>query len=123
MNNSLMKRVTRSPLLNSQALTIMRSVGEEVDGRWVEGTPIILNIRGVASPSTQKELRQLPEGDRVTGSITFTTVDELFISHGGETPGTSDIIIWKGNKYRLLSVFQWGDYGFYTSIAIRMRGD
>ena len=122
MNNSIMKRVALSPHLNTQSLNVYRSNGSFVGGRWTEtpNSPPYFSVQGVAYPSSQKELMQLPEGDRVIGAITFVTVEEILTTRVGQDPGISDKIEWNGEMYKVLGILPWKDYGTYHSVCTRL---
>ena len=129
MNNLLFQQAVLSSNLNAQALTIVRSVGSFVAGRWTESSPEEIEISGVCYPSSNKELQMMPEGDRVTGAITFITVNEIFTTHGTKGSGSpddagiSDKIEWNGEYYRVLWSNPFKDYGYYLSIGERIAGD
>jgi hypothetical protein len=118
-------RVVMSPGLNNQELTVFRSNGSWVAGRWVEETEfsVTLEIRCIAYPSTAKELEMVPEGDRVTGAMTFLTTDPLYITQGPPDSRISDKIQWRGELYKIISVLPWADYGYYMAIGERVAGD
>jgi hypothetical protein len=116
--------VVLSPMLNSQPITVHRKVGSFVAGRWVEedDSPPTFETTGIIYPSTQKELLQVPEGDRVSGAMTFLTTREIKVTHKDSEAGLSDKIEWNGELYKVLSVFPWKDYGYWSSICERISG-
>ena len=122
MNNALMSRVALSPYLNTQSLNVYRSNGSFVAGRWTEvpNSPPYFTVQGVAYPSSQKEILQLPEGDRVLGAITFVTVEEILTTRVSQDPGISDKVEWNGEMYKVGAVNPWKDYGSYISICTRL---
>ena len=66
---------------------------------------------------------QVPEGDRVTGALTFYSPAEICETRGGEYSGTSDVIEWRGDRYRVAKVWPYADYGYWKAYAVRMDGD
>ncbi len=63
----------------------------------------------------------LPEGDRVHALKTFyTDAAQPMRLTGSET--TSDICEYKGERYRLLQVYDYSDFGFYKAIGARIGG-
>lgn len=74
---------------------------------------------GVIAAATTKDLLQVPEGDRVKEIIAVYDTEELRVSN--ET-GTSDEVLWHGERYRLFQLPCKG-YGYYKALAERMAGD
>ena len=125
MNNALMQRVVLSPVLNSQTLTIYRSAGSFVSGRWVVSSKQTLKIQGVAYPSSQQELEQLPEGDRISSSVSFITNEQIYVTHTDSSTvsaGLSDELEWHGSIYKVIGSFPWQDYGHFISMGVRLAG-
>jgi hypothetical protein len=125
MINSLFKRAVLGTKLNSQTLNIYRSTGSFINGRWTEDTqsPPYFEVKGIAYPSSTKELDQVPEGDRIKGAMSFITTEELYVTRQGSAPGLSDKIEWRGELYKIVQTLNWMSYGTFTSIAIRITGD
>ena len=116
-------QVLNNPNL-SQEFTVSRSSGGEfTENGWVEGTPTQITMRGVVTVAAEKDLVQVPEGDRVRGAMVFYAPAELYITHGGASKGTSDVITWRGESYRVASVKPYGDYGYWKAVAVRTEGD
>ena len=107
----------------AQPLTVYRSQGSFELGGWVESTRP-LSIRAVVTVASEQDLRQVPEGDRVTGAMSFHSTQRLYLTRGA-TPQTaeSDTIVWRGDSYRLVKVWPYGDYGYYKAIGVRMSGE
>ncbi len=106
----------------AQRFTILRSEGEFVDGVWTELEVDEISVSGVIVPTSPRDLNRLPEGDRVSAAVSFYSKKELRVTRTGNTPGTSDMIRWKGDCYKLVGVFPWGDYGYWMGIGERTRG-
>jgi hypothetical protein len=123
MINLLFQRIILGTPLNTQSLHVYRSSGSFVKGKWVENpqSPLYFEIQGIAYPSTEKELDMVPEGDRIKGAITFISVEEIFVTNTS-TPGTSDQIEWNGERYKIIAILPWKDYGYYMSIGERIKG-
>lgn len=86
---------------------------------WVEGSPVITNVptivTGIAAPSSPKDVEMLDLADHKHGTKTFYTDEiELEIS---DTEKTSDTIVWKGGRYKLLHVFDYSEYGYWKAIG------
>lgn len=106
----------------AQNFVIYRSQGSFIDGVWTEETPTQIPLTGIIQPASPKELKMLPEGDRITGAIVIYSKIPIFLTRTGEEQGTSDKVYWKGDYYKLLNVSDWSDSGFYTGIAERITG-
>ena len=109
-----------SDLLNDfdfvQSFTVYRKTMTRQRGN-IDSAETSLAFSGVALPATQIELNQIPEGDRQTGAMCFYTQQEIKITN---TAGTSDEILWHGNRYRVHIVEPYVDYGFWKAIATKM---
>jgi hypothetical protein len=108
----------------AQSFEVFRSVGEFGEGGWFEivQSPASFTCYGTILPASEKELKQLPEGDRVLGGIVIYGAEELYVTHSGEYEGTSDQIEWRGEKYKVVSSMPFVNFGFYVSIAQRLKG-
>jgi hypothetical protein len=110
----------------AQDFEIQRSSG----GSWQAGTWISKTITvpgyGVIQPATPEELDQVPEGDRVKGSLSFHSECPLYETHtrgpNDKFAGTSDVICYRGQNYRLVKVWPWEDFGYYKAIGSRISG-
>jgi len=94
-----------------------RKSGKWVDGRYIEELTEI-NLTGIIVPASSHELKQIPEGDRVTGMMAFYAVNEIYTTN--ET-GTSDIIVWKSKSYRIMNVTPYSDYGYFLALGVYME--
>jgi hypothetical protein len=106
----------------AQAFTIKRSSGAFGLGGFLATTS---NVRGagVITVATEEDLMQVPEGDRVTGSMMFYSRKPIYATRAGSAAGLSDLIAWRGQTYRIAKVFPYQDYGFYKAIGVRMSGE
>lgn len=117
-------RIVQSLSLGNQPIKVYRSSGSMVGGRWVEAphSPPYFEMRGIIYPSSEKELKQVPGGDRIAGAITFITTEEILVTRVGNSPGLSDKVEWHGDLYKIISILPWSDYGYYMSIGERIKG-
>jgi hypothetical protein len=107
----------------AQPFTINRSSGVWNNGVWQSTTTAVQGYGVIANP-TVRELEMIPEGDLVKGAMVFWSAQPIYGTHGTQgVGGSSDILIWRGNNYRVLNVTQYQDYGFYRAIAVRMKAD
>ena len=115
-------RVVHSPRM-SQKITILRRTGGWEYGTWVQSDqPETLTMRGIVTMASAKDLQQVPEGDRVTGSIKILTTERIYITDG-PAGNITDMVFWRGARYRVVTVTPDIDYGFYRSIGTRLDGD
>lgn len=120
-----LSRIVLSPSLNSQTFKVYRSSGSFVGGRWIESiqSPPYFEIKGIVTPSSEKELKQIPEGDQIVGAMTFYTSEPLLTTHKDTNSGVSDKVEFDGELYKIISLLPWKNYGFYVSVGERIKGD
>ena len=107
----------------AQNFTIERSVGSFLFGVWKSATTNIPGFGTITNPTT-RELEMMPEGDKIGGVIIVHSSSPIYGTRAtGGVGGSSDIIIWNGNKYRVLSVEQYLDYKFYRCVCTRMKAN
>lgn len=107
----------------AQTFIVSRSSGSFVKGRYVDAKST-LKFTGTIGPANPKDILQLPEADRITGAIHAYTVQQLYTTRvNGGTSGISDIIVWRGENYKINSCVPWGDFGYFKTIAVRMVGE
>ena len=99
-----------------------KSGGSWISGRFVQ-TETQITLQGVITPATAKELLQLPEGDRITGTMCIRSDEQIYTTRNGDSPGTSDEIVWNNERYRISSVLPWSDFGYWKAFAVRMVSD
>lgn len=107
----------------AQDFIIYRTSGSFIGGRWVSGTPVRISARGTISVAREKDLRQVPEADRVAGAMVFHNRGVMYPTRTSPTNAISDKIFWRGEWYKVISVFPYVDYGYYKAIAERTVGD
>lgn len=69
--------------------------------------PAVGNIQ----PASPKQLSQLPEGDRESGTIVIRTTACV---------RNTDTIRWQGASWRVTSVLHWNPHGYYEVYAARL---
>jgi len=119
-----MGRINVSRLMNDPAFsshyTVKRRKGRWVNGRVELDAPEFLQYYGPVQPATQKEIDQLPEGDRQNGTMKFfcKPPKKLYItSEGGGKVGASDEIIYRGELYKIFAVKDWTAHGYIRAFA------
>lgn len=112
-------RVARSKRF-VQKITVIRTESQWVRGEVVPSDPETKTMLGIATVAQPKDLQMVPEADRLTGAMKFITTEELYPTRASFT---SDIVLWRGAKYKIITVTPDIDYGFYRSIGTRLEGD
>ncbi len=106
----------------AQPLTINRATGAFVLGGFTS-TPAAISAGGVVDVASERELAQVPEGDRVTGAMAFYVAVPVYLTQAGQTTAPSDTITWRGDTYRLVKIWPYADYGYYKAVGVRMSGE
>ena len=106
--------VILNQVLGAASFTIVRQPGRWEGGRFVQEPAQRIEARGNVQPMSDKELDQLPEGDRVKSVMTFVTPEEIFVTR---KEGVSDELEWNGRRYKVLAVKDWRMHGFYKAFA------
>lgn len=114
----------------AEHFTILRSSGGFFGpGGWVEPPPQSISMYGVISQASMPELESLPEADRVHDTVVINCELPMFITRVANTgtmgtpgAGTSDIVIYQGEKYRIMKVSNYAARGYWWAIATRMLG-
>ncbi|KKQ88297.1 MAG: hypothetical protein UT13_C0002G0006 [Candidatus Pacebacteria bacterium GW2011_GWF2_38_9] len=115
-------RIINSPNF-SQSFTVYRKTGSWSEGKFVQDEQAF-TLSGVVAVANPDDIAQMPEGDRILGMMSFHSVQELFQTRNEvNNAGTSDEIEWKGQRYRILQVFPYVDYGYYKALAVRKQGN
>ena len=91
-------------------ISVTRTTGQFIgNGVWQSaGSPETINGRGILYPTTADELRALPEGERVTKSITCYWALPFALG---------DLIVYGGENYRVVYRDPWTNYGYNRAIA------
>ena len=112
---NLSRVVSGSPF--AAPYTVLRRRGVLIRGRWIVSEPEILQYFGAVQPATDREIDQLPEGDRQRGTMKFfcTPPRKLYLS--GDDNEISDELLFEGRRYKIVSVKEWGRYGYVKAFA------
>jgi hypothetical protein len=97
--------------------TVYRQTGDWVAGRWVPSPEKKILMQGTVTALNPNDLEQVPEGDRVTGMMNFYSQQPMYTTRA---EGTSDQIEWQGDRYRIMSVQPWQDFGYFKATGVRM---
>lgn len=113
---------------NAQPFIVYRKLGSWVSARWVE-TENEIPLTGTITIAKEKDLQQVPEADRIGGEIAIYTTQALYVTHAAKDPvtgveaGTSDEVLWQGDRYRIFNSNPYTDYGYNKCIGIRIAGN
>ncbi|NHN33540.1 hypothetical protein [Paenibacillus agricola] len=103
-----------------KGFTVFRITGETVGGRFTPFPEAEIKMQGTITVASPKDLEQVPEGDRVTGSMCFYSTQQIHVTR---PEGISDEIVWQGERYRVSAVVPWQDFGYFKAFGVRMAGD
>lgn len=107
----------------AQNYTILRSNN---NSQWLTGTFQSQTEEvpgfGVVSVASLRDLEMVPEGDVVHGAMAFWSSRPIYGTRAtqGQAGLASDILVWRGENYRVLNVAEYRDYGYWKAIATRM---
>jgi len=105
-----------------QFVTLTRTFGQFGPGGWEAiQPPKTFTMYGCITIADSKALQQIPEGDRVIGSLQFDTVTPIYTT-SEDLSLISDEITWQDKLYRVQAVAKWRDFGYYSAILVRMQG-
>ena len=65
----------------------------------------------------------IPEGDRNDTTKTIHTVDRIYMTQSEKSKGenkTSDVVLYNGDRYKVIAVIDADDYGFTESIISKI---
>lgn len=114
--------INSSKFRQLKPFTVYRKTGDWVAGRFEE-TETAIPMDGVVTAAGTKDILQVPEGDRTSQLMVFHSTQPLFVTHDDvEGKGTSDQIEWHGERYRLLQIKDWSDFGYYKAFGTSMSG-
>lgn len=109
----------------AQSYLVHRMSGSWVEGEFIQNESVI-NFYGPITVANTKDVNMLPEGDRIVGLMTFYTTSDnpIFVTRNLDTDqGTSDEIEWRGERYKVMQIFPYHDYGYIKAIGTRKLGD
>lgn len=102
---------------------ILRSQGGQfVAGGWQEDQKQEVPTFGIVTAARANEVNMLPEGDRIKGVMKVYSTARIYGTHADPNPGTSDIIVWRDEKYRVTNVLPYPNRGYWQGLVVRMGG-
>jgi hypothetical protein len=115
-------------LITDPDFTQMISVKRSSNGKWENGrfeaSSTNIKMPAVVTSAKDRDLKMIPNGDMITGAITIRTNDPLYTTHleGNKGAGFSDEIVYHGENWKVVSVQNMSEYGYFRSVAVRKRG-
>lgn len=103
----------------AQDFSILRAFGEWIDGAFVPGEPETIPFHGIITVANASDLSAVPEADRRGGGMRILTTEPVYET-GANGSNASDILLWNGARYKIMSVTPDKDWGFYRAIATRL---
>jgi hypothetical protein len=97
-----LSRVVNRARLGAKPFTVTRTTGAFGLGGFLT-TLVDLPFFGIIQPASDEDLQQVPEGDRVTGMMSFISQAEMYKTRSaseGSAAGLSDVILWRCHPYR-----------------------
>lgn len=86
-----------------------------------------MNVPGIITIASDTSVEKLPEADRSTEDIHIFTHEQLFTTGRKDDTAVngylSDIVIWQGVKYIVMSCMDDTQYGFCRSTATKLGQD
>jgi hypothetical protein len=112
---------------------VERTKGNWVKGRFEMGKPKRLNYFGPVQPANEKDLQQIPEGDRLKSVVKFMVAPPrtIYLSDIQPEAGSTDIVvcdkvIYRGAIYKIIGVKNWDENGYtraFGHVIGRVKGN
>lgn len=95
--------------------------GDYINGSWVPGIPTIDSSSAVVQPASNRDLNDLRlEGDTTSSYKKFYSVYP-FKTANSDLKTEADIIVYKGERFKVLTSADWDSMGGYTkAITVRL---
>jgi hypothetical protein len=107
-----------------QNFIIHRLNGDWNDAGLFIGVDTPIYTTGVIVPQKTRDMIQTPQGDQIQGSIDVYTNTPIFTTATREDDSKiSDEVEWRNERYKILSVENFADFGYYHAVAVYKRGD
>lgn len=106
-----------------EIVTIERfQAGGYADGIYTEGsTNTFKTLASVQQPNS-RELMVLPEGERAKNPVKILSKKPVRTADVvGST--NADVLIYQGNRYRIMAALNWQAYGYTGAMAVIEKGD
>ncbi|TQI72911.1 hypothetical protein FHT98_0631 [Bosea sp. AK1] len=92
-----------------------------VKGKATRGEPVETPIRAVIQAPSERDMRDVPEGQRTEAWVTVWSRTPLNTSDEDDQQGADEVINARGEAYRIVRVQDRAEGGFYRAIARLVR--
>lgn len=116
-----LSEVALDPDLGQCFQILRQNPGAQASGGFVEGQVDTIQAFGIVTIADADALKQVPEGDRVEGSLQIITNMPIYETLESRS-ATSDMVVWLGENYRVQSVALWKMWGYRSAIVVRTKG-
>ena len=96
-----------------------RSGGDYIDGIYAEGSIRIFKTLCSPQQPSPQDLQTLPEGERDKDLFKFIT-NKLLRTGSDRDTTQADVLIFKGNRFKIIAVGDWDTFGQTTSIGAKL---
>ncbi len=102
-----------------EIIVVERKTGGYVDGIYVDSIASTFKTLASVQQPTPAQLQTLPEGERDSNPRLFISKKALkTVSDRDNTP--ADIVTYKGDKFKIISVGNWSAYGYSMAFGVRV---
>ena len=99
-------------------VTLYRSEGEWKNGKFISGeTPVV--VMGSVQPADDEDVVMTPQGDQIQCDMLLYTASPVYVTR---EKGVSDEMEWRGERYRIMGVEEWTNYGYNKAKCTRKAG-
>lgn len=101
----------------SEIVSVERTEGSFVDGIFIKDDPTTFIMFASVQQPSGSELNNLPEGERDKDVRKFIS-NKLVRTSQDSSNTLADVIIYNGDRFRIIKVEDWSVYGQTTSYGI-----
>ena len=104
----------------AEIITVERDGGEGgyVDGLYVKGATTTFKTFASVQQPTPRQLEMLREGERDKNPLLFIS-KKLLRTTSDRDNIIADIVLYKGNRYKIVSLGDWSSYGHTMGFGVR----
>lgn len=120
LNPDLRELLYDTDVGGGRTFTIFRRSKVRAKGRLTDGDTITIEAVGSVQPLGADALQQLQESDR-TGQVIIARSETAMQMGSTDDEGDllADEIEYNGDRYKILQLKNWGEWGIYAAIATR----
>lgn len=104
----------------AEIITVIRDsgAGSYIDGLYVKGETTTFKTFASVQQPTPRQLEMLPEGERDKNPLLFISKKPLRTTSDRDNV-IADIVLYKGNRFKIVSVGDWSSYGHTMGFGVR----